>query len=484
MARVGLSKSRIISGLQCPKRLYLEVHRPELAEVSDETERLFSNGYRVGEIARSQWPGGKLISYTDDLQAALAETQALLKAEPKTVLFESAFQHGGVLVRADVLSPFRGKAELVEVKSSTRVKEYHYNDAAIQYWVVTGAGIPLSSVSICHINNEFVYPGDGDYRGLFETVNVTEDILPLVEQVPLWITEFQKVLAGEVPEISIGKQCASPFACPFWNHCSQGQPDTPVEMLPRGGKVVEQLLAEGFRDLRDVPSERLTRAIHQRVWRATSSGRAELDPEARDLVRAFDLTRYYLDFETIQFAVPIWPGTRPYQQLPFQWSCHIENASGPIEHKEFLDVSGGPPMRAFAERLIEALGNSGAVIVYGHFEEMILRQLIARYPDLDAVLSAIISRIKNLLPIVRDHYYHPAMEGSWSLKAVLPAIAPDLGYAALGEVQDGTGAQAAYLEAIELTTSGNRREQLNNDLRAYCKMDTFALVRLCRFLAA
>ena len=141
-------------------------------------------------------------------------------------------------------------------------------------------------------------------------------------------------------------------------------------------------------------------------------------------------------------------------------------------------------MRAFAERLIEALGNRGAVIVYGHFEEMILRQLIARFPDLGAALSAIVSRIKNLLPIVRDHYYHPAMEGSWSLKAVLPAIAPDLSYAALGEVQDGTRAQAAYLEAIELTTSRNRRERLNNDLRAYCKMDTFALVRLCRFLAA
>ena len=219
MGRVGLSKSRIISGLQCRKRLYLEVHRPELAEVSDETERLFSNGHLVGDIARSQQPGGKLISHTDDLRAALAETQALLKAEPETVLFESAFHHGGVLVRADVLSPFRGKAQLAEVKSSTRVKDYHYNDAAIQYWVVAGAGIPVSSISIRHINNEFVYPGKGDYRGLFKTVNVTEDIIPLLEQVPLWITEFQKVLAGEAPEISIGKQCTSPFACPFWTHC-------------------------------------------------------------------------------------------------------------------------------------------------------------------------------------------------------------------------------------------------------------------------
>jgi Domain of unknown function(DUF2779) len=483
MSRVGLSKTRIISGLQCPKRLYLEVHRPEFAEVSDETERMFSNGHLVGEIARSQQRGGKLISCTDDLQAALAETQALLKAEPATVLFEPAFQHGGVLIRADILSRFGSKAQLVEVKSSTGIKDYHYKDAAIQYWVLTGAGIPLSSVSISHINNEFVYSGDGDYRGLFRTVIVTEDILPLVEQVPLWITEFQKVLAGEVPEISIGKQCASPFACPFSNHCSEGQPDTPVEMLPRGGKVVELLLSEGFRDLRDVPFERFTSAIHQRVWRATKSGRAELDPNVRELVRAFDHSRYYLDFETIQFAVPIWPGTRPYQQLPFQWSCHIENASGHIEHKEFLDVSGEPPMRAFAERLIEALGNSGAVVVYGHFEEMILRQLIARYPDLGAALSAIVLRIKNLLPIIRDHYYHPAMKGSWSLKAVLPAVAPDLSYAALGEVQDGTAAQAAYLEAIELATSADRREQLINDLRSYCKMDTIALVRLCRFLA-
>ena len=194
-------------------------------------------------------------------------------------------------------------------------------------------------------------------------------------------------------------------------------------MLPRGGKVVDQLLAEGFRDLQTSLPSGSPRAIHQRVWRATSSGRAELDPDARDLVRAFDLPRYYLDFETIQFAVPIWPGTRPFQQPPFQWSCHIENATGHIEHKKFHDVSGKPPMRAFAERLIEALGNCGAVIVYGHFEEMILRQLIVRYPDPGAALSAIISRIKNLLPIVRDQFFISLRSGrSWSLKPVLPAI--------------------------------------------------------------
>jgi Domain of unknown function(DUF2779) len=193
--------------------------------------------------------------------------------------------------------------------------------------------------------------------------------------------------------------------------------------------------------------------------------------------------RFYLDFETVHFAVPIWAGTRPYEQLPFQWSCHIESEGGETVHKEFLDTSGASPLRAFAESLIATLGERGAIVVYGAFEATILQGLIARFPDLKAPLTKIRNRIRDLLTIARQHYYHRDMKGSWSLKSVLPTVAPDLSYENLGEVQEGGGAQVAYLEMIDPATAQERRAQLEKSLRDYCGRDTLALVRIVRAFA-
>ena len=483
MTQYRLSKSKMLSGFQCPKRLYLEVHRPELAEVSAGTERLFSNGHLVGDIARQVQPNGRLIGSTADLKAALTQTEAALNGKGSMTLFESAFQHGGALVRADIFSRAGTKHSVIEVKSSAAVKDYHLNDAAIQYWVISGAGYPLRSISIAHVDTTFVYRGGEDYRGLLKQVNVTDDIADYVEEVPAWIKEFQKVLAGRMPRIEVGPQCSKPFGCPFIAHCSKGQPEYPVDLLPRGGKVVEALRAEGYRDLCKVPGSRLESSKHQLIWRVTKKGKPEIDPRVRKLIRDFACPRYYLDFETIQFAVPIWKGTRPYETLPFQWSCHIEREGGALTHLEFIDVSGKPPMRAFAESLIKSLGRSGPILAYSHFEKTVIKSLIARFPDLDEPLTKLINRIKDLRIITENSYYHPAMKGSWSLKAVLPTVAPDLDYASVGEVQDGGGAQSAYIEIIDPATPRARRESLTADLKEYCKLDTLAIVRLVQFLA-
>jgi hypothetical protein len=424
-----------------------------------------------------------LIESFDDVSAALAETRASLADERPGTLYEPAFHHEGVVVRGDILVTDGQSTRLVEVKSSTGVKSYHHNDAAIQYWVITGAGLPLKSVSIAHINRDFEYRDGEDYRGLFTTVDVTEEITCLAAAVPRWIEQCNATLAGPMPDMPIGAHCSDPFDCPFWGHCSQGEPDMPVGLLPRAGKLAAQLREEGLRDLREVPCERLSRPIHQRVWRVTMSGQAEIDPMAGECVRALAFPRFYLDFETIQFAVPIWAGTRPYEQLPFQWSCHAEHADGRLGHNEFLDLSGEAPMRRFAETLLAHLGVDGAIVVYGHFEATILRGLAARFPDLGPALERVIDRIHDLLPIVREHYYHPAMRGSWSLKAVLPTIAPDLSYEELGEVQDGGGAQAAYLEAIDQATTADRKDSLARYLSDYCCMDTQALCRIMQFLS-
>jgi hypothetical protein len=478
---IRLSKSKMLSGFQCPKRLYLEIHRPELAEQSEHTERLFSNGHLVGDIARKAQPKGTLIGHTTDLNTALTQTAAELNGKGSMTLFEPAFQHGGALVRADIFSRKGARHHVVEVKSSSTVKDYHLNDAAIQYWVISGAGYPVSSISIAYVDNTFVYAGDGDYRGLLKQVNVTDDILEYAEQVPAWIMEFQKMLAGKVPKIETGPQCSDPFGCPFLGHCSKGQPEYPVDLLPRGGKVVAALRAAGYRDLKKVPGSMLETSKHKLVWRVTKSGKPEIDPRVRKFVRDYAYPRFYLDFETISFAVPIWKGTRPYEQLPFQWSCHIEREGGELTHREFIDASGTAPMRAFTESLIKVFGSSGPILAYSHFEKTIIKSLAVRFPDLDVPLNKLIARIKDLRIVTENGYYHPAMKGSWSLKSVLPTVAPDLRYA--GEVQDGGEAQGAYMEIIDAATTQERRDALTRELMEYCKTDTLAMVKLARVFA-
>jgi len=475
-----LSKSKIIAGLQCPKRLYLEVHHPELLDFSDETERAFAIGHEVGEAARTLHPGGKLIEQQGNLRNAMDETRRLLDAPGEVTLFEATFQHGRTLVRADIFARHRQQYRLLEVKASTSFKPHNVNDVAIQSWVIQGAGYPLKTAHLAHIDNTFVYPGGGDYHGLFASQDLTEETAPLIEQMPRLVADMQEVLRGPVPDIAVGPQCTDPHECPFLSHCSPAQSEYPVTILPYGGKLARTLVADGYVDLRDVPGERLTKAHHQRVWRASKSGEAELSPESASDLRALPYPRFYLDFETIQFPVPIWAGTRPYEQLPFQWSCHIETADGRLTHKEFLDTGASAPMRAFAESLIPTLGAEGPVLVYSNFERTQLKALIVRFPDLEIPLTRIIGRLFDLLPVAQAAYYHPAMKGSWSIKAVLPTIAPDLDYATLGEVQHGAAAQAAYREIIHPATAPERRAALIQDLRAYCALDTLALVRVAR----
>jgi len=215
------------------------------------------------------------------------------------------------------------------------------------------------------------------------------------------------------------------------------------------------------------------------VRRITASGQAELQPEAAQALHALPYPRYYLDFETIQFAVPIWAGTRPYEQLPFQWSCHVEHSPGDIMHADFLDLSGDAPMRRFVESLQRLCTEPGPVVVYNApFERRILNEAATRFPDLASRVNVMIEGLWDLLGVMRAHYYHPAMHGSWSLKAVLPCLVPELSYAALDEVQDGGGAQAAFLEAIAPGTTAERKEELRRRLLQYCELDTWAMVRM------
>jgi hypothetical protein len=218
------------------------------------------------------------------------------------------------------------------------------------------------------------------------------------------------------------------------------------------------------------------------VQRVTASGRAEIDPELIDLLRALPFPRRYIDFETLNPAIPQWAGTHPYEAVPFQWSCHTELASGEILHHGYLETEGKDPRIPFAQSLLRAVAADGPVLIYSPYERRILSALGVAFPDLAPALHALIERTFDLLPALRAHYYHPAMKGSWSIKAVLPTLAPELSYADLGEVQDGQAAQMAYWGLLQPDTVPARRTEIIDALRRYCALDTLAMVRVVRAL--
>lgn len=459
MRSFRLSKSRITAGLQCGRRLWLAVHRPEREVYSADTGRRFSVGDDVGEIARQLFGPGTLIGDAR-LSTALRDTATCLTAAGDLTLFEAAFRHRGVLVRSDVLDRHHGVWKMVEVKSATRVKEHHLQDVAIQAWVTEGAGVPLDQISVAVVDTAFVYPGGRDYRGLLREIPVADQVRPLMARVPGWVRGLNELLGGPQPTVRMGPQCHRPFDCPFLATCREqeaGEPEIPPGLDPAGS----------------------TSGPVDRVGGADGT----VDAAAETYLRGLPYPRFYLDFETVQFAIPPWAGTSPYQHLVFQWSCHVEERPGELSQREFLDISGGAPMRAAAEALIAALDSRGPIFVYHDAEKWRLVEMARMYPDLAPALERITGRLVDLLRLTRDHYHHPALAGSYSLKTVLPTIDPALDHAILEEVSDGPSAQAAYHEASMASTHEERRRRLRGHLQAYCTRDTLGLVRIVHRLS-
>jgi hypothetical protein len=491
----SFSKSKLIAYRQCPKRLWLEIHRKDLLEISRGTEASFQVGYQVGDIARRIYdPKGKgvlLDLERDGYAAVFRQSQEWLESGSKPV-FEAGFSANGAYAFADILLPARSKGQrvwrMVEVKSSGSLKTYHRDDAAIQAFAARGAGVPLQSIALAHVDTSWVYPGGEDYDGLLVEEDLTDEAFARGDEVANWIAASRKVVASaQEPQVQMGEQCDKPYTCGFSAYCqSQAAPvEYPVQWLPRAtSNALKQLFADGVADMRDVPDDILNKR-QLRVKKHTLSGKRFFDSAgAREALAGYKLPAYFLDFETIGFAVPIWKGTKPYQQIPFQFSLHRVSRTGKLEHDGFLDLSGQDPSRAFAERLVAACGERGPVYVYNAgFENSKIKELAARVPRLKRELLAIVDRVVDLRPIAEDHVYHPAQQGSWSIKKVLPAVVPGLGYDALEGVQDGGAAMEAYLEAVNPATTRSRKDQIQEQLTRYCELDTYAMVRLWQVFA-
>ncbi len=489
----NFSKSKLLAFRQCPKRLWLEIHRPDLRIDTAATQASFQIGHQVGDIAQRIYDpaglGALIDVQTEGFSRAFERTTELLGT--MLPIFEAGFVAGGALAFADVMLPDQvdGKQvwRMVEVKSSTSVKDYHRDDVAVQVFIAQSAGVPLQSVALAYIDNFWTYPGNDDYSGLLVEADLTAEAFSRTEEVKAWITLAQLTSASPAePAIETGAHCDVPYACGFYDYCSRDEPKAqyPVYWLPYIGAKAQELAAQGVIDLADVPDD-LLNPKQMRVKTHTLANTVFFDAvgAAADLA-VHSLPAYFLDFETIQFAVPIWQGTRPYQQNTFQFSLHTLSEAGQLEHTEFLDLSGGDPSEPFAQALIAVCGQSGPVYVYNAaFETSRMSELATRYPHLSAALLAINARVVDLLPIARDRYYHPSQQGSWSIKKVLPAVVPELRYDALDGVQDGGGAMEAFLEAIHPDTQAERKSQIEQQLLAYCKLDTYAMVRLWQVFA-
>jgi hypothetical protein len=483
-----LSKSRFAAGLQCHKRLYLECyHRDLMDPLEPGRKALLDAGTRVGQVARNRWPGLWIEQDHFHHDEAVARTARAIRDPSVPALHEAAFTHEGVRVRVDILARSeRGGWDLIEVKSSASVKEEYLPDVGVQLYVVEGSGVPIRRAGVLHINNRYVYPG-GPYD--LERLFVWRDQTDAARELRSWVTDSlasmrEPLRAKTPPDIQPGTQCERPYRCPFHSHCHADGPEHPIGDLPRAGtRLLDALRAMRIEDIRDIPDEfEGLSDLQRRVRECVRSGTAFADPELRRQLRSLAYPIHFLDFETCNPALPLYPGTRPFQQIPFQWSNHALGKSGAVAHAEYLHGSKSDPRLPLAEALADSLAEAGTIVVYSGFEERIIRSLADEFPDLASrLLPHAEERMVDLLELIRRHFYHPEFRGSFSIKDVLPALVPGIGYEDLA-IREGGQAGAAYVEMIDPDTTPARREEITNALRAYCRRDTEAMVMLFRAL--
>ena len=483
-----LSKSRYMSGHQCHLRLWYDTHKRHLVAPASETlQATFDTGNEVGRLACELYPRGHLVAQGHrSIPQALAETRRLIRSGEAHVLYEPAFRHGGVLVRVDILERLEtGGWRMVEVKSTTRLKEQHIRDAAVQFWVLQGAGIDVMDAGVLTLNRGYVYDGERlDLEKLFTLHPVYETASEMSDEIGADASEMLAMLAtDDAPEIDPGPHCFRPYHCPYYEHCTRDAPNAEYSIaeLPRlTAERRAELEVAGVSEIRDVPDGFPLNDLQTIVRKAVSGRRAIVHGDLAGSLTEIEKPIRYLDFETFQPAVPRFRGTRCYDQIPFMFSVHRDMEGSEPEHIDYLHGESDDPRPALAERLIDALGDDGSICVYSGFERTVIRTLAADLPQYAEVLNAIAGRLVDLLPVVRNGYYHPDFRGSFSIKSVLPVITPDLGYDDL-EIADGRLASVSYARALASADIGERNRVFDS-LRAYCARDTLAMLEMRKAL--
>jgi hypothetical protein len=488
MAKYYLSKSTYLRGLQCEKSLYLYKHRYDLKdEITEAQQAIFTQGTSVGVLAHQLFAGGvncepeKFYEY----HQALLNTQTALR-QGASVLYEAAFSFNGVFVYADILVEDVDGWKVYEVKSSTSVKDTNIQDASLQAYVITNSGIALKDISIVHINNGYVRQGPIEIDQLFTKTSIWHAAQEWLPTMPHQIERLKKVIdGGQIPEKPIGVHCFSPYACDFMGYCWKEVPKDAVFDIHnlRINKKFE-LYDQGIVLIKDIPEDApLTEKQLMQVT-GVKNNTSHIDKENISVfLEALKGPLYFLDFETIAPAVPLFDNSRPYQQLPFQYSLHIQLDDQSYGHREFLaETDGRDPREDFIKQLITDCGNSGDIIVYNQgFEQSKIENLIIDFPSFKEPLERIIDRLKDLMvPFQKGWLYVSEMKGSYSIKYVLPALVPNLSYDDLS-IKEGASASGVFLSMAAGLFEGDF-DQTRKDLLAYCKMDTWAMVEILRVM--
>jgi hypothetical protein len=493
----SLSKSKYIRGIRCHKSLWLKMKgNIEPTPNSELLSSILEEGTRVGEIAQELFPGGKLIEFEGSgNDEKITRTNEWI-ASGETTIYEATFKFNDIVVMVDILTKGDNGWEFYEVKSvanvynassEVKIKEIYVNDIAIQYYVLKGSGLDISSSFLVHINNQYVRQGPLDKKKLFSIVDLTEDAIGTQSKIDDELGTVRKVLDGDEPEIDIGVHCSEPHECEFKAHCWKGIPKENTVFNISGLKASKkfELYKSGVTMFEDIPNN-YSLSDNQRLQvEAELSGKETVDLEQ---INNFLKTLYYplcfLDFETIRQVVPEWEGIMPYKPIPFQYSIHfIEKEGDSPKHLEFLYEENSDPRKSLIDKLIEHIPKGACILTWTDYEARQIRGLAQQFPDYSNRLLNFCENIIDLsIPFKEKYFYKKEMKGSYSIKKVLPALLGHSPYSEM-DINEGLGASNNFIKLLsDKNLTQPEREKIKNDLKIYCKQDTQGMIDVLEYL--
>lgn len=482
-----LSIPLFMRGNQCHKSLWLHEYRPELSQPLDETlQARFDEGHRVGRFARALFPGGRCVTEeTDTTDRQIWLTKKLMSSSVMT-LYEPVFMFDSVVIAPNILCRTEKGWTFYEVKSHGMFHPGILKDVALQYYVLKGLGIEIDRICVVHINTDYVYEKTLDVLQLFKVVDVTDRVKMRVNQTRDTVQTMQRILnAPMFPTIPIGSQCSKPYDCDFKSFCWKHLSDDSVFSISGLSKNQKFMLYEqGVREMKDMPVGYPLSDEQVSQVRAHRDGVPIVNKKGlSDFLGTLQYPLCFLDFEAFQSAIPLFSGMRPYEQIPFQFSLHIQSRPDvePI-HYSFLASELGDPRRSFAESLIKLVPENGCIVTYDHhLESQAMRHLAVLFPDLSRAILKRVSQIRDLIiPFEKGYLYSPAMRGRYSIKTILPAFVPELSYENL-VIKNGEMAALSFCK-LRLSSDVKEKEYIRFALEKYCEMDTYAMVRILEVL--
>ena len=489
MNQSTISKSQYLKGLQCPKALWFYRHRKDLKQpVDPATQALFDAGNELGELSKQYFDSGvEVIDKYWEIDKSVNSTENFIK-EDNDIIFEATAMdpNNGAYSRIDILRKVsKDTWDLIELKGSTEVKDYHLNDMSFQYSVFTNAGYKINKCYMMLVDNTYVRNGDIEYKKLFKLVDISDEVQKKQIGLNSEITELIKTFnQDEEPDVTIGKRCSDPFNCEYQHHCWKSVPDYSIFNIYQKKKVAEIFKETKSYEINDIPVDLYPNAIKTIDIVSYKENKTHIEKKnIENWLKDLEYPLYFLDYETTNSAIPLFDGTRPYQQIPFQFSLHIkQTADSKLEHFEFIHKEQSDPRRDFTKNLVELCEDKGSVVVYSKSFEMTRNKELARdFLAYSTQLEAINDRVVDLLlPFKKRWLYSPKQASSASIKYVLPAFT-ELSYEDM-DIANGGDAMGQYLAFAKGELSSSKTEKLWKDLSKYCELDTLAMVELLRIL--